>query len=170
MKKTMMFVLMLSSMVFTLFAAEIGSAAAEGQRNLSLEEMLRYALEDEYMALAEYEALMDEFKLDRPYSNIAESEKQHISYLEELYTSHDIRIPMVETEGHVVLPSSSSEAAALGVDAEVRNIAMYEQFLDQELPEDVREVFTLLKRASENHKRAFERQLEAGTRRGRARS
>ena len=162
MMKKMMFVMVLTVLAFSLFGAEIGSAAADGKRNLSLEEMLRYALEDEYMALAEYEALMKKFNLDRPYSNIAESEKTHITYLEELYKAHNIQIPRVETKKHLVIPSSPGDAAALGVEAEIKNIAMYEQFLKQDLPDDVRDVFTRLMRASENHKRAFERQLEAG--------
>ena len=169
MNKKVISVMFLSALVSLLYAGEIGSSAAAGKNNLDLEQMLEYAIEDEYMALAEYEAIMDKFAMDRPYSNIAESEKTHISYLEELYRTHNLKIPRVETEGHVILPETAAEAAALGVEAEIKNIAMYEQFLKEDLPDDVREVFNLLKRASENHKRAFERQADASSGRGQGR-
>ena len=41
--------------------------------------------------------------------------------------------------------------------AEVKNIAMYEKFLDQDLPDDIRLVFANLMQASEKHLAAFER-------------
>lgn len=154
----------LSTVVFfigmAVFASSFGSAGALDAKEMDLEAMLKYALEDEHMALAEYEALMKEFDLDRPYSNIARSERTHISYLEELYETHGISMPKVNAEEHLVLPSSPQEAAEIGVQAEVNNIAMYEQFLEKDLPADVREVFEDLKKGSENHLRAFQRQLD----------
>ncbi|MDC7241090.1 MAG: DUF2202 domain-containing protein [Spirochaetales bacterium] len=162
----------LLSMVFMvsigLYAEDFGSAGAKEKSEFTLEEMLEYAIQDEYLALNEYQALMDEFGVDRPYSNIARSEETHISYLEELYRNHNISIPRVNTDDHIVLPSTLQEAAEIGVQAEINNIAMYEQFLAQDLPDDVREVFVLLQRASENHLQAFERQAGAGTGQGRA--
>jgi hypothetical protein len=152
-----------------LYAEDFGSAAAKEQMNYDLEEMLLYALEDEHMALAEYNALMKEFGLDRPYSNIARSEETHISYLEDLYKSYDIKIPKIDVDEHLVLPASVSEAAEIAVQAEINNIKMYEIFLKQDLSEDVAQVFTQLKSASENHLEAFKRQLTSSTGSGRNR-
>ncbi|MDA3956249.1 DUF2202 domain-containing protein [Oceanispirochaeta sp.] len=154
------------------FAGDFGSAGAENQSDYSLKEMLQYALEDEHMALAEYEALMEEFGLTRPYSNIAQSEKTHISWLEGLYKDYQISVPIINTADHIVLPETLREAAEIAVQAEINNIAMYEKFLKQDLPEDVAEVFTLLKNASQNHLRAFQRQVSstAGTSQGRGRN
>jgi hypothetical protein len=45
------------------------------------------------------------------------------------------------------------------VQAEIDNIAMYESFLEKELPADVAGLFAELKRASENHLRAFQNNL-----------
>ncbi|MCK5008763.1 MAG: DUF2202 domain-containing protein [Spirochaetales bacterium] len=39
------------------------------------------------------------------------------------------------------------------------NIAMYESFLQEDLPEDVRDLFERLQQASENHLRAFRNNL-----------
>jgi len=142
-----------------LWASDFGSAAVNSGEKYSLEEMFRYALEDEHMALAEYNALMDKYGLTRPYANIAESEKTHIAYLETLYKNYGFQIPEVDTESHLILPGSVQEAYQTGVEAEIKNIAMYDTFLNQELPNDVSETFIFLKRASENHLRAFERQV-----------
>ena len=154
----------------TLFAGDFGSSAVEGRHDYSLQEMLQYAMEDEHMALAEYEALMEEFGLTRPYSNIAESEKNHISWLEGLYKNYNLQIPDIDVAKHLVMPSNPYEAAEIGVQAELSNIAMYEVFLKQELPGDVREVFIRLKNGSENHLKAFQRQLSQGGGQGKNRA
>ena len=73
------------------------------------------------------------------------------------YSNNKIEIPKDESSGIVKLPESLNEAYKAGVEAEIENIAMYERFLQQELPKDVRQVFESLKDASENHLRAFRR-------------
>lgn len=112
---------------------------------------------------------MAKFGETRPYSNIAESEKTHIAYLADLYAIYALPLPSVNTEDHIALPENLMEAAKIGVQAEIANIAMYERFLEEELPEDIRTVFLMLKNASENHLKAFERQTskEAGINRRR---
>ena len=62
------------------------------------------------------------------------------------------------------MPATLNEANQIGVDAEINNIAMYEKFLEQELPDDVRTVFEKLKDASENHLAAFEKQVSSASR------
>lgn len=63
---------------------------------------------------------------------------------------------MDDAASRVTVPSSLQESDEIGVEAEIRNIEMYESFLKEDLPEDVRIVFENLKRASESHLRAFE--------------
>ena len=58
------------------------------------------------------------------------------------------------------MPSTLAESFETGVAAEINNIAMYEKFLLQELPQEVRDVFERLMNASKNHLKAFERGLE----------
>lgn len=157
MKKTFVLILLLSLSTF-LFAENYGATGALSQNEYTLEEMLHYAIEDEYLALGEYQAIMEEFNITRPYSNISESEKTHISYLEELYNDYRMSIPEIDALSHISIPASLKEAAEIGVQAEINNIAMYEKFLEQELPEDIRDVFENLMKGSENHLRSFERQ------------
>ena len=72
-------------------------------------------------------------------------------------------IPKDNAAPHVVVPATLAEAFKIGVDAEIKNIAMYEAFLRAELPADVRLVFEALKNASQNHLAAFERGTARGT-------
>ena len=154
-KKIFILLMVFSSLAW---AEDFGSAGALEKGSYDLEGMLQYAWEDEHMALAEYEAVMDKFDVTRPYANIAKSEETHIAYLKGLYEAYVFPFPKVDTDSHLVLPASLTEAAQIGVEAEIANIAMYEKFLKDDLPADVEEVFTFLKRASENHLAAFQRQ------------
>ena len=163
MNRSVILLSLLVLMSYSLFAEDFGSAGAMGKSEFTLEEMLAYAIQDEYLALNEYRALIKEFGVDRPYTNIARAEESHISFLEDLYQKYDLSIPDVDTGDRIVLPSSLQEAAEIGVEAEINNIAMYDRFLDQDIPSDVKDVFIYLRDASKNHLRAFERQLERGT-------
>ncbi|MDC7224013.1 MAG: DUF2202 domain-containing protein [Spirochaetales bacterium] len=164
MKKTVIMTVMLIMLASVgLTANDYGARAALEENHFTLESMLLYALQDEHLALAEYEAIMASYDVTRPYSNIARAEKTHIAYVEELYAELGWDVPAVNTGDKLVVPASLEEAARLGVQAERDNIAMYEKFLAQDLPENVREVFTELKESSEKHLSAFQRQLEQGT-------
>ena len=137
-----------------------GNKGALADNDLTLAEMLAYAIQDEFAARAEYEAIINEFGSQNPYSNIIRSEMTHIAYLNELYTAYALTPPADTSAEHVLVPSSLLEAAQTGVQAEIDNIAMYEKFLTQDLPDDVREVFTSLMKASESHLAAFEKQVD----------
>lgn len=126
----------------------------------SLEAMLIAAIEDEYKAQAEYDALIETFGAVKPISNIINAEANHIDALEVLFASYGIPVPENNGSDYVVIPDTLAEAYQVGVDAEIKNIAIYEDFLYQDLPQDVEDTFTNLMNASENHLAAFERQLD----------
>lgn len=141
------------------FASEqqVGSGAAAADTSYTLEEMLRYALEDERMAQAEYEGIMKTFDVKRPFENIAKAEEKHEEAILRLYQAKGIPVPDFDPQSYVVIPNTMAEIYRIGVEAEIKNIAMYEKFLGQDLDEDVRAVFQALKKGSENHLKAFER-------------
>lgn len=143
------------------FAADsnFGSDGVEADKTYTLSEMLTYAIQDEYLAQAEYEKIIDTFGAQRPFTNIIRAEATHIAALEPLFTKYGIVLPENTAEEYVALPASILDAYSTGVEAEIKNISMYETFLKQDLPDDVRAVFTALKSASENHLSAFERAL-----------
>ena len=147
--------------VFQGFAetSDYGAKGALSQSDMDLKAMLTYAIEDEYLAKAEYELIVDRYGRIRPFSNIVRAEEQHIQYFVELFNIYGYGIPADTAKDHVVLPQNLKSAFETGVGAEIDNIAMYEAFLERELPADVRDVFEQLKQASENHLRAFKNNL-----------
>lgn len=162
MKKVIPAVLSLS-MIFSPLSAfagttDFGHVGAAADQDYTLEDMLNYAIEDEYLAKAEYEKIMAEFDVTRPFSNIMKAEIQHISALLPLFEKYEIAVPADTASEHLVIPDTLAEIYSIGVEAEVANIAMYEKFLaDPDLPADVKAVFTALMKGSENHLKAFER-------------
>lgn len=137
--------------------ADYGAAGASVDGSFTLEEMLSYALEDEYLARAEYEKIMEAYGTIRPFSNIMKAEETHIDLLLPLFEAYGVVLPEDASGEHVAIPESLGAAFETGVQAEIDNIAMYDKFLGEDLPEDVRAVFEALKRASESHLSAFER-------------
>lgn len=140
----------------------VGSSAAAKDSSYTLEEMLKYALEDERMAQAEYELIMEKFDVKRPFENIAKAEEKHEEAIIRLYEAKGIKIPEFEAERHVVIPNTIEEVYSISIDTEVKNIKMYENFLKQDIDDDVRMLFTALKKASENHLKSFERVGDSG--------
>ena len=143
---------------------EIGAIAALEAEAYTLEAMLNYAMQDEQLAKAEYEAIIEAFNVTKPYTNIIKSEETHIRLLTPLFTTYNVDLPVGDWSSLITLPATLNEANQIGVDAEINNIAMYEKFLVQELPDDVRTVFEKLKDASENHLAAFEKQVSSASR------
>ena len=135
-----------------------GAAAVSEGETYIIEEMLVYAIQDEYMAEASYLAIMDAYGTVKPFTNIAKAEGTHISLLLPLFETYGLEVPENEAVEHIELPASLVESFEEGVAGEIKNIAIYEQFLqNEELPDDVRSVFERLMAASENHLAAFER-------------
>lgn len=125
----------------------------------TLEQMLVFALEDEHLALASYEAIVEKFNVTRPFTNIMKAELQHIKAIEGLMNTYNIPVPDVTNtaQAEVSVPDTLAEIFQAGVQAEIYNIDLYESFLEQDLPADVRAVFEALMKASQNHQKAFER-------------
>lgn len=123
----------------------------------TLGDMLNLAIQDEYAAYAEYELILDAYGSVNPFRSIINAESSHIDELTPLFATYGIALPVNDAADKTVLPISLDLAYDLGVQAEVNNIAMYDRFLQQELPDDVRAVFQELRDASVNHLNAFSR-------------
>jgi hypothetical protein len=146
------------------YGASAATAAMANGKAFTTTDMLRWAAEDEYLAHGEYDAIMKKFGSMRPYSNIIEAEEQHLAWLKAEYKTRGLAFPADGSASHIAVPANLKAAAQAGVDAEIANIKMYESFLSRpELakPENasIKTLFEQLKRASENHLRAFKNQL-----------
>ena len=150
---------------FTAFGAGItfGSAGALKDTKLTNTKMLTYAMQDEYLAKAEYDKIISTLKAGRPFTNIIKSETTHISWLTDLFKTYKIAIPKNTASKYVTVPKTLTEAYKAGVAAEKSNIAMYDKFLKQKnLPSDIAVVFKNLKNASVNHLKSFNNALAGG--------
>ena len=131
-----------------------GAAAANDLSDEALSAILT-ALDDEYHAVAVYDALIDEFGENTVFSNIVEAEEKHADALIRLLTKYDQPIPenpyLEGTKALEPLPDTLLEAYEAGVEGEIVNIALYEEQLLPAVTEypDVTRVFTALMRASE---------------------
>ncbi len=141
-----------------------GAAAAAADPSLTVEEMLTYAIQDEYLARAEYIAIMGKYGAIRPFSNIVKAEETHVAYLKDALANYGLALPKDEAAARVAAPATLLAANQAGVQAEIDNIAMYDRFLADPAVKDakyadLRALFSTLKKASENHLRAFKNQL-----------
>jgi hypothetical protein len=140
--------------------ASFGLVSADG---LTVEEMLQYAIGDEYLALAEYQAIITTYGSVKPFSNIVNAEQTHINLLLPLFETYGFVVSENTAADSVIIPESITASIATGIEAETANIAMYNLFLGREdLPEDVKAVFTLLRDASTKHLAAFSKDRYCG--------
>ncbi len=137
-----------------------GSLGAMKDESLTLEEMLRYAIEDEYLAQAEYQYATKQFGDQNPFTNIIDAEQTHIDALKVLYKAYNLPVPENKASEHLISLTNVNQGFEAGVQAEINNIAMYEKFLAQkDLPNDVKTTFTSLRDGSKNHLEAFQNKV-----------
>jgi len=138
-----------------------GSVGALSDDEFTIEEMLIYAIQDEFAAKAEYTYIINTFDVTKPFTNIIKSEDTHISLLLPLFENYSIDVPIDDSNEHLITISSIQEAFLTGVVAEEFNIAMYELFLSQTgLPDDIYDTFVKLRDASISHLGAFQKNLD----------
>ncbi len=138
------------------------SPVSSSALNVQTQKALISALEDERRAEATYQAVLLKFPGARPFVNIIEAEKQHQSFLLPLFAKYRVPVPINEFDpAKITVPETLIEACKVGVTAENENIALYDGFFEFVKEPDIREVFTLLQRASkDNHLPAFTRCAE----------
>ncbi|TXT19504.1 MAG: hypothetical protein FD133_322 [Erysipelotrichaceae bacterium] len=120
-----------------------------------LKAVLDIVLLDEYKARAEYQAIVDKFGNENPYVNLVYAETRHIEALTRIYDAFDFVVPADTGKNFVVLPASLEASYQVGINAEKVNIALYETYLDTNLPDSIERIFQNLQNASENHLAIF---------------
>ena len=121
-------------------------------------EALNLAIQDEYHAEFVYLKVIADFGEVQPFSRIVEAEQRHSAVVGKVFTNHGLAVPASEWNiGNVPSFDSLPAACAAAVEAEIANIALYDELLTWDLPQDARNVFTNIRAASlENHLPAFE--------------
>jgi len=137
-----------------------GAVGALADNDLTMEEMFTYAIQDEQLAHGEYAYVLETFGDQAPFNNIISSEAQHITEMTVLFEKYNLAIPADESADHIQRAADVREALDNCATGEVDNIAMYNKFLEQDIPDDVRATFTALRNASEGHLQSFRKSLE----------
>jgi hypothetical protein len=119
------------------------------------------ALDDEYKARATYAQVIADFSEVRPFVNIVEAEKRHISALLDLFEHYGIAPPPDRWSGSAPRFSNLTAACAEAVQAEIDNVAIYDRVLQTTHRADILTVYQALREASlEHHLPAFRRCAE----------
>ena len=121
-------------------------------------EALNLAIQDEYHAEFVYMRVIADFGEVQPFSRIVNAEQRHSEAVGKVFTNRGLAVPASEWNlGNVPSFNSLPEACAAAAKAEIANIALYDELLAWDLPQDARNVFTNIRAASlENHLPAFE--------------
>jgi len=115
-------------------------------------------LQDEYHAEAIYRGVMEDFGAIWPFANIVHAEVQHVASIVQLFDKRGLEPPANRWGTHNVPRFDSVGAAcAAAAQAELDNVALYDEPLALDLPNDVRNVFEHNRDASlYNHLPAFQ--------------
>lgn len=128
---------------------------------MSLETILLDALEDERKSKATYAAVIESFGPVRPFINIIEAERRHADAIERQMLRLGFKIPQNPWEDGTKPPASLIAACEQAIDAEIENIALYDQLIPNIEDQIVQNVLQNLQNASRNnHLPAFRRALE----------
>lgn len=137
-----------------------GNSAFKADKNLTIQDMLTYAIQYEYLERSQYQTIIAKFENIKPFSNIIKAEETHIKWIEDAFKKYKLSIPKDEAKKYIKIPDSLTKAYKFGVLAQIENIAMYERFLETHLIKsvaysDLQTLFTNLKNASQNHLEAL---------------
>lgn len=131
---------------------------ANAKVDAKTQQVMVEAINDEYRARAFYTAVMQKFGNVRPFSNIVQAEERHVQLWNSLFTKYGLPIPEDTFAGKVEVPDTLKAACQIGVEAEIANVKMYDNFLSFINEPDLRTAFTQLRYVSQNnHLRAFQR-------------
>lgn len=122
------------------------------------------ALDDEYKAIATYQAVIDAFGPLRPFINIIEAEHRHAAALHRVMTRRGVPIPDNSWLGAITAPPDLAAACQAGIDAEIDNAALYDDLLTAVAGDaELTTLFARLRDASQHrHLPAFRRSLDGG--------
>ncbi len=141
----------------------IGLPSVTGELDDASQAALVEAINEEYGALATYEAIMDQFGAVQPFASIAWSEASHIAALTTLFERYGLDVPAAP-EFQAPVFDTLQDACEAGVQAEIADAALYDQLFEVVTAPDVIQVLNNLQNASlNNHLPAFEACAEGTT-------
>lgn len=92
---------------------DYGAKGALQDSSITLKEALTYAIQDEYLAQARYDAIIKEFGDIRPFSQIKMAEQRHITALLPLFTRYNITAPENNASQYTTTPKTLKKRSNL---------------------------------------------------------
>lgn len=119
---------------------------------------LNSAIDEERMAKAIYEKVVETFGPISPFSWIIGDEQCHINRVARLLTKYGLPIPPDRWAGNVLLEfTSKQQACEVGAQAEFDNAAFYDTMIPQVSHDDIASAFSMLRDVSRyKHLPAFQ--------------
>jgi len=135
---------------------ELPELAAD-EAEAELLDMLYWTIQDEFHAENVYLRVLADHGEVMPFKNIVRAEDFHSTAIARLYEARSIAVPATTWNLDNVPTFATLQAACQGAyQAEIDNIAVYDRYMDMDLPADVRTVFTSNRAASlDRHMPAF---------------
>jgi hypothetical protein len=154
-------VLLVGAGASTAAAARGGNGDRGSRLNpLSADEIqaLTDAINEEYLALNTYNAVIAQFGRTIPFSNIARAEQQHVDTLAQLFTKYGQTVPANPGLSPVPTWADKTAACQTGVETETVDAVLYDQLIPLVNHRDILNVFGNLQAASlTKHLPAFDR-------------
>ena len=116
-----------------------------------IEQVLRIAVYDEFKAYETYTKIIEKFGFIQPFVSIKEAVARHYSVLIPLLEKYGVEVPINNWASKIEVPDSYIECCEVGVAAEIKNIAMYDNLLLHTQEEDIKDVLFRLQAASFNN-------------------
>jgi hypothetical protein len=148
----------ISSLVVAISLLTFAAVSFAQELDAKTQQALIDAINDEYKAKATYQKVIDKFGAVRPFSNIINAEQHHIEELLPLFQKYGVAVPKDDWYAKVPEFATIQAACEAGVQAEIENAGMYDEFFKFVQEKDIIDVFTNLRNASqEKHLKAFQR-------------
>ncbi len=93
---------------------------------------LEQAIDEEYLALNTYQAVLTQLGSISPFSRIAPSEQQHVTALGALFTKYNLATPANPGLSPAPVFANRRAACQVGVDVEIADAALYDVLLPVE--------------------------------------
>lgn len=122
----------------------------------TVDEVLTYALQNEYFTQAQYNAIVTKYGAQMPFANIAQMKQMHINLLLPLFEKNNIVVPANDAKKDVILPASLEKSYAAGLQQQQFSVELYNKLLQTKLPVDVETVLKTLLANAKKHTTAFE--------------
>ena len=148
---------MTSVLVIAGLMSVAGFSFAE-QLDARTQQALIDAINDEYKAKAIYQKVLEDFGDVRPFTNIIKAEQTHIQLLLPLFQKYGLDVPEDSWAEKAPEFDTLQDACEAGVQAEIENAGMYDEFFSFVQEDDILATFIRLRDASQDkHLPAFQR-------------